>query len=116
MMVRGEANSHPIQILVNYWEIRPSLMGARLDELLHSGVSHIATFVPWQAVESDISHTLSRFLQALAERRMTVSLILSPELGVHHVNSGLPKDIFSKAENMARHVGGDCVSASLPPN
>ncbi len=109
-----------IQLLVNYWEIRSSpknsLIGAKLDQLADRGVSQIATFVPWQAVESDISHMLVRFLQAIAERKMKVSLILSPEVGVHYPNSGIPKDIFSRAGGQAKNVGGqDCYSC-LPPN
>ncbi|MCM2323229.1 MAG: hypothetical protein NDJ90_08195, partial [Oligoflexia bacterium] len=61
-MAGSEINPFPIQLLVNYWEIRPALMGARLDGLLRRGITHLATFVPWQAVESDISHSLTRFL------------------------------------------------------
>jgi hypothetical protein len=115
-MLRGESNPYPIQLLVNYWEIRPSQMGARLNELLRMGVTHVASFVPWQAVESDIAHTLPRFLQALTDRKMTVSLILTPELGVHYLNSGLPKDIFSKGDNIARSARGGSIPAQLPPN
>lgn len=116
----GDVNLHPIQLLVNYWEIRPSLMGERLDEVLRNGVSHIATFVPWQAVESDISHLLVRFLQAAAERRMTVSLIVTPEVGIHYPNSGLPKDVVSKADakgdHTAQHFQQGPIAVQLPPN
>ena len=111
-----EGNPHPIQLVVNYWERRPRIMRARLDELLQHGISHIATFVPWQAVESDISHTLSRFLQAASDRRMTVSLIVTPEVGVHFPNSGFPKDIVAKKENLAAHVHGGPVIANMAPN
>ncbi len=106
----------PIQLLVNYWEIRSTGLGERLDSLLRTGISHVATFVPWQAVESDISHTLSRFLQAVYERKMKVSLYLTPEVGVHYTNSGLPKDLFSKPETMAKDAFGQNVCSSLPPN
>jgi hypothetical protein len=116
----AELNQHPIQILFNYWEIRPTLIGARLDEFIRQGVTHIATFVPWQAVESDISHTLVRFLQAVADRKMTVDLILTPEVGVHYPNSGLPKDLMgAKAagnDNLATHSGGGQIAVTLPPN
>ena len=115
-MSGSERNPHPIQLLVNYWEIRPALMGARLDDLLRRGIRDVATFIPWQAVEADISHTLARFLQALADRKMTVSLILTPEVGVHYANSGLPKDIFSKPENMARHYDNGLLPVQMPPN
>lgn len=115
-MLGGDINPNPIQILVNYWELRPTTMVARLDELLRHGITHVASFVPWQAVESDITHTLPRFLQALAERKMTVALILTPEVGIHYTNSGLPKDILSKPENVAAHHQGGPVTVNLPPN
>lgn len=118
-MVRGEANPHinsVIQVLVNYWELRPSQIGTRLNELLRLGVTHVTSHVPWQAVESDISHALPRFLQAVADRKMTLSLILTPEIGVNYPNSGVPKDIFTKPDNIARHAGGAQISATLPPN
>lgn len=115
-MMGGDVNPHPILVLVNYWEIRPSRLGQRLDELLKSGISHFITFVPWQAVESDISHTLSRLLLQVSTRRMTVSLILSPEVGIHYPNSGIPKDVISKEENMAHHFEGGRIPVTLPPN
>lgn len=115
-MIGGEVNSYPIQLLVNYWEICPSLMGARLDEFLRSGIRHLASYVPWQVVESDISHSLFRFLQAASERKMSVALILTPEVGIHYPNSGLPKDLLSKSENMAQHSQRGQVTVNLPPN
>ena len=115
--MRGrDVNQQPIQLLVNYWEVRPTLMAARLDELLRLGVTHVASFVPWQAVESDISHALPRFLESLADRKMTVSLILSPEVGVNFPNSGIPKDVLSKPETAARHCENGPVLVHLPPN
>lgn len=115
-MLGGEANSYPIQLLVNYWEIRPSMIGVRLDELIRQGISHIATFVPWQVVESDISHSLTRLLLAASEKKVTVSLILTPEVGVHFPFSGLPKDIVLRQEIMAKHSENGSVMANLPPN
>lgn len=107
---------YPLQIVVNYWETRPSQMGAHLDELLRRGVTHISSFVPWQAAESDITHMLTRFLQAACERQMQVSLIVTPELGIHYPNSGLPKDLLAKTENSAHTKSGKPVPVPLPPN
>ncbi len=115
-MLGGDVNQYPILLLVNYWEIRPARMGARLDELLKRGISHFATYVPWQAAESDISNTLIRFLQAVSERKMTVHLILSPEVGIHYPYSGLPKDVIARKENMAQHCHSGPITANLPPN
>lgn len=115
-MLQGEVNRQPIQLLVNYWEIPPTRIGTRLDELLRYGVTHLVSFIPWQAVESDITHSLSRFLQALAARKMTVSLIVTPEVGVHYPNSGLPKDLFSKPENTARNYQNGTMPVGLAPN
>ncbi|MEK7689925.1 MAG: hypothetical protein AAB425_02780, partial [Bdellovibrionota bacterium] len=105
----------PIQVLVNYWEDRPSKMGERLDELLRGGVHHVASFVPWKAVEADISHGLAKFLLAAKERSISVSLILSPEVGVHYPNSGLPNDVL-KPEIRARGPGGKPYIVGLAPN
>jgi hypothetical protein len=115
-MVGSEGNPHPIQVVVNYWERRPRMMRARLDELMHHGITHIVSFVPWQAVESDISHTLARFLQAVSDRRMTVSLVVTPEVGVHYPNSGFPKDVIAKKENTAQHAHGGPVVVNMAPN
>ena len=115
-MLSSNVNPHPLLLIVNYWELRPSLIGARLDELLKRGLTQVCTFIPWQSAESDISHSLTRFLQALLDRRMTVYLILSPEVGVHYLNSGLPKDAVSKKENMAQHCQSGVIAMNLPPN
>lgn len=115
-MTLGEGNQHPIQLVVNYWEIHPGQMGDRLNQLLGRGVNHVVSFVPWQAVESDISHRLLKFLQAAADRKISVSLILSPEVGVHYPHSGLPKDLVGKTEAMASHVNGGPVCVQMPPN
>ncbi len=116
----AEPNQHPIQVLVNYWEVRPAMIGVRLDQLIRHGVHHICTIIPWQAVESDISHSLARFLQAVADRKMSVDLILTPEVGAHYPNSGLPKDVTARAatsdESLARHVKGGTISVQLAPN
>lgn len=115
-MVGDETNPHPIQILVSYWKMRPSALASRLDDLIREGITHIATFVPWQAVESDISHSLPKFLQAVADRNLTVSLIVTPEVGLNYPNSGIPKDLVMKQENAARDARGGFIPALLPPN
>lgn len=115
-MVAGEANPHPIQLLVNYWDIRPGSMGARLDEWIGRGVTRLTTFVPWQAVESDISHSLARFLIAGAERRMELTLIVTPEVGVHYPSSGLPREILKKSDGWARTPSGAEIPVMVPPN
>ncbi|MBI2711366.1 MAG: hypothetical protein HYX41_00690 [Bdellovibrio sp.] len=91
-------------------------LAARLDDLIKRGVTQVGTFIPWQAAESDISHALIRFLQASSERKIPVFLILSPELGIHYPNSGLPKNSVTKKENTAAHCHADKVSIHLPPN
>ncbi|MEO5970505.1 MAG: hypothetical protein ABIQ95_11310 [Bdellovibrionia bacterium] len=115
-MLSSNVNPHPLLLIVNYWEIRPPLIGVRLDELLKRGITQICTFIPWQSAESDISHSLTRFLQSLSDRRMTVYLILSPEVGVHYPNSGLPKDVISRKENMAQHFQSGAIPMNLPPS
>ena len=115
-MIGSNVNPEPILLMVNYWEIPTSEMGSRLDQLLKRGVHQIATFIPWQVAESDISHSLTRFLQSVADRRLSAFLIVSPELGVHFPNSGLPKDVILKKENRAKHSQQGYMTANLPPN
>jgi hypothetical protein len=66
----------------------------RLDDLLRSGVSGICSFVPWQVLECDISHRFLRFLQAVSEREMDLTLMISPEPGVSLPGAGLPRDLL----------------------
>ncbi|NDD90711.1 hypothetical protein EBZ37_01310 [bacterium] len=87
--------------MVNYWEFRPTVLVERLDSLVQKGVSEIVSFVPWKAVEADISHLLTRFLQAAADRKISVSLVVSPELGIGYPNSGIPRDVLQKPECLA---------------
>lgn len=111
-----QSNPHPIQVVVNHWKLRPAAMAARLDELIRQGITHIATFVPWHAVESDISHILPKFLVAACERNLTVSLILTPEIGLHYPYSGVPKGVALHSENYARTQDGRPLISQLPPH
>lgn len=115
-MVGGEVNPYPIQLLVNYWEMRPARMSRKFDELVRKGVNQVTAFVPWQCAEADISHALTRFLQAASEHRVRVQLILSPELGIHYGYSGFPKDLMGKREHQALDSKSQPISVALPPN
>lgn len=115
-MMGGNVNPYPVLLLVNYWEISTASVAGRLDELIKRGVTQVGTYIPWQAAESDISHALIRFLQVAAERQINVFLILSPEVGIHYPNSGLPKNLVSKKENLASHFQADKTAIHLPPN
>lgn len=116
-MVRPEKTViYPLQVLVNYWATKPAKLGIKLNLLRRQGISHVATFVPWQAAEADVTHSLHRFLQAIVDRGMTVSLIVTPEVGVDHLNSGLPKDLFSKPDILAKNSDESLAISALPPN
>lgn len=111
----GKTAIYPLQILVNYWELKPQRLAAKLNELMRQGVTHIASFVPWQIVENDISHSLTKFLQMLADRKMSATLILSPEVGVHALYCGLPKDLAKNSEIQARNRDEQPATVVLPP-
>lgn len=115
-MAKKEVNLFPIQLLVNYWEWRPSNISKKLDAIMASGVSQIASFVPWQAIESDISHTFTRFLHAALDRKLFVSLIVTPEVGVHFPHSGIPKDLLNKKEVLAQSFSRNIIPVNLAPN
>ncbi|MBI3534834.1 MAG: hypothetical protein HY072_05035 [Deltaproteobacteria bacterium] len=115
MLVR-DVNPYPIRLVINFWEYSNAQLGTKLDELLCLGLTHIASFVPWQLIESDISRSLNRFLQAVSERRMALSLVITPDVGVYYPYSGLPKDLASSSESEAKQRAGDPFCVLLPPN
>ena len=77
-------------------------MGSRLDELMLMGINSIATFVPWQAVESDIAHTLPRFLQAVADRKMT-------PFADSDAGGGAPLSLFGASQGPAFEARCRCI-------
>ena len=106
---------YPLQLTVNFWEIRPSLMAEKLNRLSKQGIRHVTAFVPWQLAESDIQHSLTRFLDAVLERDLSVSLVLTPELGVRFPYSGIPKDLATDPKVMALDRDGNPFFCALPP-
>jgi len=112
----GDAGLQPVQIVLNYWEYNARTVANRIDELLRSGVSSLCTFVPWQAVESDISHSLVKFINIAAEKGVNLTLILTPEPGIHFHNSGIPRDLLARPEGIAKQFHDEPVSCVLPPN
>lgn len=112
----GSAGREPIvQIVVNYWEIPPSKVSEKLELLTGRGIRSIASFVPWQIFEADISHALLKFLQAAADKKIAVTLIATPELGLHAPYSGIPKELLAKPENLARDSDGSEIPVALAP-
>ncbi|MFN7685370.1 MAG: hypothetical protein ACK5QT_08165 [Oligoflexia bacterium] len=112
---RHQYNILPLRFVVNYWEFRPTSLVERLDSLVQQGVTEVVSFVPWQQIEADIQHSLSKFLHAAAERSLAVNLIVSPELGLSAPNSGIPRDLLSRSECLAVHAdGGTVVSLAAP--
>ncbi|MBC7387090.1 MAG: hypothetical protein H7301_13135 [Cryobacterium sp.] len=111
----GKTAIYPLQILVNYWELKPARLAAKLNQLLRQNVTHIVSFVPWQASENDISHGLTKFLQAIADRKMSATLILSPEVGTGALYAGLPKDLAKKEEMLARNRDEQPATVVLAP-
>lgn len=113
-MIATDRN-HPVRVLFNYWEIPPTWIARRLDSLVEQGVNRVISFVPWQALETDISHALSRFLQASFERNIYVSLIATPEPGIHFPLAGIPKDLLSKTDILALSSQNEPYGVALAP-
>ncbi|MBS1960799.1 MAG: hypothetical protein JST04_01180 [Bdellovibrionales bacterium] len=95
--------------------MKPQRLATKLNQLMRQGITHIASFVPWQVAENDISHSLTKFLQMLADRKMSATLILSPEVGVHALYGGLPKDLAKNSEIQARNRDEQPAVSVLPP-
>lgn len=115
-MTVGQANPFPIQVVVNYWEKPAPLVGKWLDELLNRGIRYTTAFVPWHCFETDLTHSLRRFVLAAAERQIEVTLIPSPEVGVHYPYSGLPREWVTKRESGAVSAKSSPVFSWQPPN
>ncbi len=105
-----------IVLLLNYWEYPTKVIQKKLSSWLQQGSPQVATFIPWQAAESDISHSLHHFLQLVAENNFQVSLIVTPELGLHYPHSGFPKDLVSRADNLASDSESNTFVVHFPPN
>ncbi len=103
----------PLQISINYWEKNSDELESIIDEFSQNGINEFTTFVPWHAVEFDFSHSFLNFLKLISKRKIHVRLIISPELGIHYPNSGLPKDVLGfKAQSFS----GKTIPVTLPPN
>lgn len=115
-MTVGQANPFPLQVVVNYWEKPAPLVGKWLDELLNRGVRYMTAFVPWHCFETDLTHSLRRFVQAAAERQIEVTLVPSLEVGVHYPHSGLPREWVTKRESGAISSKSSPIFSWQPPN
>ncbi len=104
------------QALVNYWEIKPTLYEQRLTELALQDVSAVAAFVPWAHVETDIYHSLKKFLRAAKQARLKVKLYVMPELGMNYPNAGIPKEILAAHANLATDRRGQVIHSLGAPN
>lgn len=103
-------------ILINYWEIKPSLYEARLQELALNDVSSVSAFVPWGHVETDIYHSLKKFLKAAHGARLKVKLYVMPELGLNYPSAGIPKEILETTACLAADRRGQAIYNLCAPN
>ena len=114
----GKEKRSPLGIIVESWGFHttPSrLLARQLDRLVHSGVHRVISLVPWQGVESDVSHRLSKFLQLAHAKKIAVTLVVTPEVGQNYAYSGLPAELSTKGEHQALHAGGRVAIVGLAP-
>lgn len=114
--VHGSTQHNAIKCVVNYWEIPLSQMDERVRSWANAHVRECAVFVPWHHVETDITHSLNRFLVACAKARQKVNVIVTPELGVSYLNSGIPKEIVQNREYLARDSEKKLIPVVQSPN
>ncbi|MBI3555209.1 MAG: hypothetical protein HY074_02955 [Deltaproteobacteria bacterium] len=103
-------------MLLNYWEIKPTQYEARLQELALKDVRVVSAFVPWAHVETDIYHSLKKFVRAAWTVRVNVRLFVMPELGVNYPNAGFPKDLMTNISNLAVDRLGRVIYNHAAPN
>src|SRR5277367_1352751 len=93
--------SQAFNVLLNYWEIKPTQYETRLQELALKEIRVVSAFVPWAHVETDIFHSLRKFVKAAHAARVQLKLFVMPELGVNYPNAGFPKDLLKEIPNLA---------------
>jgi hypothetical protein len=97
-------------------DLLPRDLQSRMDLWAKNGIHSVATFVPWQAFESDLTHSLSRFLSAAIDRGISVRLLPMPEPGMSYPLSGLPKEWVTAREVRAEDREGRAFGQNLPPS
>lgn len=107
--------SQAINVLLNYWEIKPTQYEARLHELALKDVKTVSAFLPWAHIETDIYHSLKKFLRAAWATRLHVRLFVMPELGVNYPNAGFPKDLLGNVANLAVDRLGQVIYSTAAP-
>ena len=108
--------SQAFNVLLNYWELKPTQYEARLQELVLKDVRVVSAFVPWAHAETDIYHSLKKFVRACWAVRVNVRLFVMPELGVNYPNAGFPKDLMANISNLAVDRLGRVIYNHAAPN
>lgn len=108
--------SQAFSVLLNYWELKPAQYEAKLHELALKDVRVVSAFVPWAHVETDIYHSLRKFVRAAWAARLNVRLFVMPELGVNYPNAGFPKDLLGNISNLAVDRLGRVIYSHAAPN
>ncbi len=111
-----EQKSQGFHCVFNYWEHKPSQYEAKLQEFKLAGLESISIFVPWAHVESDIHHCLQKFLLTALHFRIKVLVVVSPTLGLHYPNSGIPKEVIQSNSQLAVDQKGETILNLIAPN
>lgn len=115
-LVEKDRFSQAFNVLLNYWEIKPTQYEAKLHELALKDIRMVSAFVPWSHVETDIYHSLKKFVRAAFAVRLNVRLFVMPELGVNYPNAGVPKDLLNNISNLAVDRVGRVIYNYAAPN
>ncbi len=108
--------SQGFHCVFNYWEHKPSQYEAKLQEFKLAGFNSISVFVPWAHLEADIYHSLEKFLLTALQYKIKVLVIVTPTLGVHYPNSGIPKEVIASNANQAVDANGETILNLVAPN
>ncbi|MBI2604561.1 MAG: hypothetical protein HYW49_00630 [Deltaproteobacteria bacterium] len=107
--------SHGFNSIFNYWEIKPAQYDAKLGELALNGVRTVSAFVPWAHIETDLHHSLRKFLLAVWNAKLQASLFVMPASGVNYPHAGVPKDLLSSVSNLAVDRSGQVIHHRTAP-
>lgn len=115
MGAQTQTTMFPIQFLIPYWEYRGPALSKLLEVAKHSGIKELFIAPPWSLLESDITHSLPKFLEMTLSQGFSVRIYASLPPGSSMLYGGFPKDLVRQESKLARDASGRLFSRWAPP-
>jgi|GEM_PF-5444056 len=106
MAVQTQTTMFPIQFLVPFWEYRGPALVRLLEQAKRSGIHELFIYPPWSLLESDITHSLPKFLEQAVDQGFTVRIYASLPPASSMPLGGMPRDLLKNEAKLARDSEG----------